>query len=236
MADPIDPLARLTFLEADNARLRRLLDEAGRPDGLRHSLLDTVAMLRAIMRQSAETASEVGSFVAHLDDRLGAIVRVRATVDAFGEVDLHTIVSDELLAHLVREGERATISGPRLRLRPKAAQVFALAMHELVVNAVEHGALGESRGGVAVAWQAEAEAPEPGIVFVWKECGGSIPGEPARRGFGLVVIEETLAYELGAQTALAFEPDGLRCTIRFTLAGRIGRLTGALAEAEDEEP
>jgi hypothetical protein len=40
-----------------------------------------------------------------------------------------------------------------------------------------------------------------------------------------------LAYDLGARTTLAFEPDGLTCHIRIPFHARIGRL----AEMEREE-
>lgn len=38
------------------------------------------------------------------------------------------------------------------------------------------------------------------------------------------VLTRTLGYELKAETSLAFEPDGLSCTIRFPLTQRIGRV------------
>ena len=38
------------------------------------------------------------------------------------------------------------------------------------------------------------------------------------------VLKEMLAYELGAHVALAFEPDGLRCTFHFPLVPRVGRV------------
>ena len=235
MTDPTDVSARLASLEADNARLRRLLDEKGMHDGLRHGLRDTVAMLRSVMRQSAETAGDVEDYVIHLDGRLGALMRARTVLDAFGEANLHTLVSDALQLHLVREGDRAAISGPRLLLRPKAAQVFALAVHELASNAVEHGSLGDAQARVDVTWDvtrdvirdaANGSFGEPEVSLVWKETGGAAVATPARAGFGTTVLRQTLAYELGAQTALAYEPDGLRCTIRFPLTARNGALRG----------
>ena len=227
MTDPTDVAARLASLEADNARLRRLLDKKGMHDGLRHGLRDTVAMLRAVMRQSAETADDVEDYVIHLDGRLGALMRARTILDAFGEANLHTLVSDALQLHLVREGDRATISGPRIVLHPKAAQVFALAVHELASNAVEHGSLGDAQARVDVTWDADdGPSAEPAVNLVWKETGGAQVAPPTRAGFGTAVVKQTLAYELGAQTALAYEADGLRCTIRFPLTARIGNLGG----------
>ncbi len=234
MTDPGDLIDRLAALEADNHRLRRLLDEAGVTDSLRHALRDTMALLRTIVRRSAETASDVESYVAHLEGRIDSLMRMRARTDAFGEADLHLLVSEELLFHLVREGERANISGPPVRLRPKAAQVLALAMHELVSNAVEHGPLDRTQGRVTVTWQILGAKRQPSLVLDWTEEGASSPLEgPFRHGFGREVLETMLAYELGAQTELQFDPRGLRGTIRIPFTPRVGRISDRITGDTD---
>ena len=240
MAEADGLAARLARIEADNARLRRLLDAAGTPDGLRHGLRDTMAMLRAVLRLSAETAENVDSYATHLEGRLDAIARVRVTADTFGEVSLHTLISDELMIHLIREGEQAALSGPSVRLRPKAAQLVALAIHELSSNAVEHGSFGLAEGEVDVAWSVEADAGQaPAILsLVWKEKGGTGIVPPTRQGFGMQVLGDMLSYELGARVALAFEPDGLRCSVRFPLPPRVGHVveeTGGETGGEADE-
>ncbi|MDH3032212.1 HWE histidine kinase domain-containing protein [Methylobacterium fujisawaense] len=223
MTDPRDPAERLSALEADNARLRRLLDEAGLPDSLRHGMRNTMAMLRTVMHRSAESAADVESYVAHLDGRFGAIMRVQAATDAFGDADLHTLISDELMFHLAREGEQATLAGPRVRLRPKTAQVLALALHELTSNAVEHGSLALPQGQIRATWRVNLEVEPPVLSLAWAETGGSGITAPCRRGFGTDVLTEMLAYELGAAVDLHFAPDGLRCAICVPLTARIGR-------------
>lgn len=223
MADNSDLAARVASLEADNARLRRLLDAAGMPDALRHGLRNTLAVVREVIRQSAETASDVESYAAHLEGRFDAIAQVRTITDTFGEADLQTIFADALLRYVVHEGGRATISGAQILLKPKAAQVLALAAHELVCNGVEHGALGLLQGQVTISWTVGSEAV-PIVTLSWKETGEIHEPEPPRRGFGTLVLEEMLTYELEANVVLAHEPDGLCCTVRFPLTAWIGRL------------
>ena len=238
MAEADGLAARLLRIEADNARLRRLLDEAETRDCLRHGLRDTMALLRAVLRLSAETAESVDGYATHLEGRLDAITRVRITADTFGEVNLHTLISDELMIHLIREGEQAALSGPSVRLRPKAAQLVALAVHELSSNAVEHGVFGLAEGEVDVAWSVgRGSAQAPGdLSLVWKEKGGSGVAQPSRRGFGMQVLGDMLSYELGAQVALAFEPDGLRCSVRFPLLARVGHIVEEIGTGETDEP
>lgn len=225
--------ARIAELEAENRRLRRFLDEKGLPAEQRHQVRNTLSMLRAIIRRSAETADSVETYAAHLDGRLDAVARVLgALLRSVPEgVALHTLIADELLAHLAREGDQVAITGPNLRLRPGAAEIVALAIHELTVNAVEHGALMIPHGRIAITWSVEPPAPGGRLTFVWTESGlETLSPEPARRGFGTEVLERSLRYELKAETDLAYEPDGLRCTITLPLPPQITVLE------DDDEP
>lgn len=215
--------AEVAALKADNARLRRLLDEEGMPDSLRHAFRDTVALLRTVMRCTADSAIDVESYDAHLGGRLDIFVRVRSLTDTLGEADLHTLVADALATYLVYEGEQATIAGPKVWLRPKPAQVFALALHELATNAVEHGLLGRSVGAVSVTWQIEQNEGVPTLELLWQETGAGTSVEPSRRGFGTMVVEDMLAYDLGASAELTYEPHEVRCRISFPLDAATGR-------------
>lgn len=104
MIRPRDPAERLAALEADNARLRRLLDEVGRPDSLRHGMRNTMAMNRTVLHRSAESCADVETYLAHLDGRFAALMRVQSATHTFGDADLHALISDELMFHRVREG------------------------------------------------------------------------------------------------------------------------------------
>lgn len=214
--------AELSELRLDNARLRRLLDERDAPGELRHRQRNSIAMMRMLVRSSAETGEDLSDYALHLEDRLDAIARVQAAIDNSGRPDLGGLIANELLAYTVSEGDRATLTGPNVRLQPQAAQSLALAIHELAVNAVEHGVLGQNGGTLDVRWDVTADAEGRWLTLVWKETGPTPLLEPGRRGFGTEVLTQTVAYELKAATTLAYEPDGLRCTIRLPLPERIG--------------
>lgn len=222
-----DNPTRLEELEADNRRLRRLLDQRDAPGELRHRLHSTLAMLRIIIRKSAATARDLDAYVDHLDDRLAALARAQATADERGSIDLHCLLADELLHYGGREDEQVFLSGPPVRLQPRAGQVLALAIHELAVNAVEHGALGIREGRVDVSWTVAMDQADAPLTIVWKETGMKGIAQPSRQGFGTEVLTHTLAYELRAPATLAFELNGLRCTLRFPLTERIGQVQAA---------
>lgn len=228
-----DSSARLAELEADNARLRRLLDGRGAPEELRHRLRSTLALMRSVIRQSARTREDVETYAAHLEDRLDALIRVQAAADRTGEVDLHALLADECMVYAAREGERLHLEGPVVKLQPRAAQALGLAVHELVANGVEHGAVGATGGHVAATWRVDADEPDAVLILTWTESGLSGVAAPARTGFGTQVLTDVLRHELRAETTLAYEPDGLRCTIRLPLRPRTGRVEADVRSTED---
>jgi two-component system CheB/CheR fusion protein len=205
-------------LRASESRARLLLAE------LQHRVRNTLSVIRSIIRRTAETSQSVEDYAMHLDGRINAFARVQTAVarDPTAGLDLTDLVTDELLTYAAHQGDQVRIAGPAVRLQPKAAETFGLAIHELATNAVKHGALVVPQGRIRVTWRVHNSTEVPRLVFEWKESG--VPERAAkrrRRGFGTDLLERTLAYELKAKVAQAFEPDGLRCTIELPLTERI---------------
>jgi two-component sensor histidine kinase len=218
---------RVRALELDNARLRRLLQHEGMTSGLRHQVRNTLAMVRDVVRQSAERFGNVEDYAAHLEDRLDAIFRIQNTIAnrPLDGVDLGVLITDELLAHAVSEGEQLFVSGEEVLLAPASSGLLALAIHELTTNAIKFGALSTAEGRLAVSWTVATveEGGRPTLALVWVESGGDhIPPRPLQRGFGSEVIENALRHQLGGEGKLDFAPEGLRCTIRLPLTPTLG--------------
>jgi two-component system CheB/CheR fusion protein len=133
------------------------------------------------------------------------------------------MISSARQPYAAHEGAQVKrIDGPTVRLQPKAAENFALLIHELATNAVKYGALSSKTGRVEVRWRIGQADGAARLAFDWIETGVRVAdGAPRRRGFGTELIERTIAYELGADTSLRFEPDGLRCTIALPLTDGI---------------
>ncbi|WP_262297715.1 sensor histidine kinase [Microvirga sesbaniae] len=198
-------------LRASESRARLLLSE------LQHRVRNTLAVIRSIARRTAVTNETVEDYAMHLDGRIDAFARVQAAVtrDPTAGLDLELLVAEGLLAFGAQEGERvAGITGPEVRLKPKAAETIALVIHELATNAVKYGALSTDQGRITVGWSIDRMEDEPRLVVRWIETGVRLSGEtPRRRGFGTELIERTLAYELNGKASLEFTPDGLHCII-----------------------
>src|SRR5207244_9177512 len=92
----------------------------------------------------------VAEYAMHLDGRLNAFARTQAMVtrDPEGGIDLEYLLVEELLAYNAHEGEQVRVAGPPVRFQPKAAETFALAIHELATNALKYGALSQPTGRI----------------------------------------------------------------------------------------
>ena len=207
----------VTAITRAEERQRLLLAE------LQHRVRNTLGVVRSIARRSAQTSTSVEEYASHLDGRLNAFARTQAMVtrDPESGVDLGYMVVEELLGYHAREGEQLRVSGPPVRLQPKAAETFALAIHELATNAIKHGALTQSIGRIDVSWRIDEAASSAELVFEWWERGGPAVAPPKRKGFGTELLERTLAFELKGKTTLVFDPSGVHCTIVIPMNRRV---------------
>ncbi|MEY9185498.1 CheR family methyltransferase [Bradyrhizobium sp. USDA 313] len=206
----------VTAITRAEERQRLLLAE------LQHRVRNTLGVVRSIARRSAESSTTVEECASHLDGRLSAFARTQAMVtrDPEGGVDLEYLVVEEFVAYNAREGDQMRVSGPKVRFQSKAAETFALAIHELATNALKYGALSQPGGRVEITWRLD-EIREPGeLVFEWRERGGPPVKPPSRKGFGTELLERTLAFEFKGQTTMTFDPAGLECTIAIPLDKR----------------
>jgi two-component system, chemotaxis family, CheB/CheR fusion protein len=207
----------VTAIARAEERQRLLLAE------LQHRVRNTLGVVRSIARRSAQSSSTVEEYAAHLDGRLNAFARTQALVtrDPEAGVDLEYLVVEELSAYHAREGEQVRVDGPRVRLQPKPAESFALAIHELATNAIKYGALSEPSGRVDINWRIANGDNRPVLMFEWREKGGPPVFPPKRNGFGTEMLERTLAFEFKGRTELAYDPSGVHCIITIPLARRV---------------
>jgi two-component sensor histidine kinase len=184
---------------------------------LQHRVRNTLAVIRSISRRTAATSETADDYAMHLDGRIDAFARVQAAVtrDPTAGLDLEMLVAEGLLAFGAYEGERVIgVTGPTVRLKPKAAETIALVIHELATNAMKYGALPMDQGRITVEWNLDRVDGEPRLVFRWIETGVRLSSEISqRRGFRTELIEQTLAYDLEGKASLEFIPNGLHCTI-----------------------
>lgn len=182
---------------------------------LDHRVKNTLAVVKALVAQTARGAVSIEGFRADLEGRLRALADTHDLLRAerWRGASLHGLVTRALAPHDGPEERVRIETGPELSLAPPAAAAIAMALHELATNAAKHGALSRPGGRVEVGWAAEGGE----LVLRWRESGGPTVEPPRRRGFGREVIERGLAYELDARVRLDFAAEGVACEVRAPL-------------------
>ncbi len=118
--------------------------------------------------------------------------------------------------------DRVTLDGIDVMVRQKAAQSFALLLHELTVNAIKYGALAVPTGRIDVHWSVGRD--RPGIfILSWEEAGGPTVVPPTRTGFGRKIIEDTMR-RIG-QHQIDYAPSGLKFRMEAPIA-KVGWVIG----------
>lgn len=185
---------------------------------LQHRTRNLLGVVSAVAGRTLREGSPVEAFEA----RLQALSRAQGLLSQYGSdtVEVGALVRAELAAYVDGAAGRMTVAGPEVHLSARQVQNFALAVHELTTNAVKHGALKTGIGHLSVTWEIVRDRRERRrLALSWIETG--LPEQRARvtrRGYGTELIQEALAYALGAKVDYALDRDGVRCRIEMPVS------------------
>ncbi len=126
---------------------------------------------------------------------------------------MRTIINGILAPYAGRNQNRIRAKGPDVTLGAKPALAFALALHELGTNAAKYGALSNDDGYIEIAWTLAPRLQGREFRLRWRERNGPPVFPPSHMGFGTRLIQRNLAAEFGGEVELAFQHDGVECTI-----------------------
>jgi len=177
---------------------------------LEHRVKNTLALVATVIERARDDTKSIDDFVSSLRSRIQAMA---ATQTLLGQSRRSVSVADLVRTELrpYATGTNTSVDGPRADLLPATSYALAMVLHELATNAAKYGALSQPGGHVSVRWRQTADM----LTIEWKETGGPRVVGPARQGYGSTVIRDLLTYELGGRVDLAFESDGVRCTIQL---------------------
>lgn len=180
---------------------------------LDHRMRNVLSVVDAIISISAASAASVEELRDSLTGRLAALAATQSAL-RFGEqksTSLGELFLAELAQYQTPDGANVSIAGPAVCVGPKAAQVLALAIHELATNAAKYGALSQAGGRIAVTFAFQDEGDLGPLVIQWREEGGPPVKPPERQGFGTRLIKQIVARALRADVVMDYRPEGLIC-------------------------
>jgi PAS domain S-box-containing protein len=183
-----------------------------------HRAKNLLSVVQAIIRQTAQRAVSIEDFMVQVDGRIAALSRAHDLLiqKNWQGADLSELIISQLEPFTDATAQRVTRTGPRLIVCAQATQHLALAIHELATNASKHGALSVPTGTVSIEWSLDNRAGgAEGFSLHWSERGGPAvrPPDPARLGFGMLVLQKLVPSGLHARAEIDYAQSGLRWTL-----------------------
>lgn len=120
---------------------------------LNHRVKNTLATVQAIASQTLRGSDPI--IRQNLERRLLALAAAHdvLTHEKWEGASIDDVVSGALAPFGDNSDNRFTVSGPPLRLQPRAALALAMGLHELTTNALKYGALSGHDGHVTIDWR-----------------------------------------------------------------------------------
>jgi light-regulated signal transduction histidine kinase (bacteriophytochrome)/CheY-like chemotaxis protein len=203
---------------------QRMLNEE-----LNHRVKNILAIIKSLVGHPVEEGRGLRDYVESLQGRIQALaVAHDQVVRSGGGGELGDLLSAELTPYQ-EPGTNIVLQGPKAGLDARAYSVMALVLHELCTNAAKYGALSKAGGRLSVVWTIEAEG---GCRITWRESGGPIVSPPKREGFGTVLIDRSIPYDLGGESRVDYLPTGVEAFFHIPHK----HIVRVLASSDDGQP
>lgn len=211
--------------ERRKADLRqRMLNEE-----LNHRVKNILSLIKSLVTHPVDPRRDLQDYISSLQGRIQALSHAHdQIIRGDGGGALRELLEAELSPYL-NHGPNTVIDGPPVGLDSRAFSVMALVLHELVTNAAKYGALSRNSGTLSIRWQ---RTDEDGCEIFWQESGGPAVKQPSSHGFGSVLINRSIPYDLGGESEISYDAAGV--TARFLIPKKY--ITEALAADPSKQP
>ena len=220
--DPAGLCLRLKGLTVDITERKQSEERQGMLIAeLDHRVKNLLARVAVISTYTRQGSNSMDQFVEVLDRRIQSMANAHSLLSQsrWNGVNLADLVHNQLAPYSTIAN--TMIGGPDVTLAPAATQAVAMALHELVTNAVKYGSLSSPNGHVSVNWDRETnEKTQARVKIEWRETGGPQVSSPPKLGYGTSLIRELIPHELGGSVDLNFSSDGVYCKIDVPIEQR----------------
>ena len=128
---------------------------------------------------------------------------------------LRKLIVEDVAPATLAQRDRISLRGEDLFLSPLEALALSMVLHELLINALKHGALSTEPGRVLIEW--DTDVAGDALRIRWQESGGPLLTAPAAPGTGIDLIIRTINADLRGNVEFAFALDGLCCELCLPL-------------------
>ena len=188
---------------------------------LNHRIKNILTTVQSFAYQTIRQTSDPQIFYEKFQGRLLALSKAHnlLTRTQWEGASLRDIIEEQILPFQEANNRRIQLNGGAVDLSPEQAVVLGMVFHELLTNAVKHGALSRIDGHVQIHWHVRQEpgSSQRWLNLRWSETNGPIITQPDRQGFGSVFIGRSIRDQLNGSAQLDYQPSGLVCILEIPL-------------------
>ncbi|MCJ8139289.1 HWE histidine kinase domain-containing protein [Falsirhodobacter halotolerans] len=199
-------------------------------DELNHRVKNILAVLKSVVGHPVEEGRSLESYVHALKGRIQALSHAHDQV-THGEGG--GALGDLLRAELAPYRGMAVLrlEGPDVMMDSRSFSVMAQILHEMTTNAAKYGALSRPGGHLSIQWRL---TPNGDCEVLWTETEGPTVIPPDRTGFGSLLLERSLPFDLGGASQIDYPPTGVEA--RFVLPAQYLNLEFPAMSAAPHDP
>ena len=178
-----------------------------------HRAMNALALVQSIMRLSR--SDNVESFTEKVSGRVDALSRAHRVLSETGwtEARFSDLVSME--TRFV-PGVHVDLDGPDEYVPARLVQPLTLVLHELMTNALKHGALAKKSGRISINW----EVADGTFKVTWFEDGPCKADPDAPRGLGLRLVTNLIERQLKGRFSTEWHGSGVQAQFTFAFKDR----------------
>lgn len=186
---------------------QRMLNEE-----LNHRVKNILAVIKSLVSHPTAEGQSLEAYVDSLRGRIQALAFAHdQVVRGDGGGPLRELIHAELTPYQTADAA-ITVKGPSVWLDARAFSVLALVLHEMSTNAAKYGALSKAGGTLEIVCTIDAAGA---CEITWNESGGPPVSPPRRRGFGTVLIDRSIPFDLGGESDIKYNSEGISALFRI---------------------
>ncbi len=199
IAGVVTTMVEVTDRKHREQTLRTLLREVS------HRSKNLLAIIQSIATQTGRHASGIDSFLDRFRGRLHSLASSQDLVTSsnWRGAMLSELVEGQVARYREQGDDSVRFEGVDVHLNPNAALHIGLALHELIVNSMSHGALAQPGGQahLTATLVIAPDTPSPSLVLSWSEPSDA-EGLPERKDFASVALERVVPMSLAGAAQL----------------------------------
>ena len=188
-----------------------------------HRAQNLLGVVLSMAKLSARSSTSLEAFSERFSGRISSMARSFEVLVAhdWQGAPIRALLDKSLATLDRRLQSRILIKGEDMQLNPLVAQNLALAFHELIANAIDHGSLSDGSGRVSITWSVQpCDSGAREFRFQWTEISAepkAMEHDPV--GFGRNVLETIVPRAINGEATLSNGPQGVIWTLTCPLDG-----------------